>query len=108
MALSDEMAADIGEAISSFEESFDWEGATYPCVIESNRHALTVLKSVFPNGVYPKWGELITVAGKVRQVTRLNGSALLASSAGLVETPPFVDAPNKPALDIEFDVPIKR
>jgi hypothetical protein len=70
---------------------------------------LVTQKSLFANARYPKWGELITVEGKERQVTRLNGAALVSSSSGgrMVQEPPFTDDPADPSLVIEYDVQIK-
>ena len=108
--LQSELNSDVTDIIGFFEESFVWNksGVTYPCVIGDRHHSLIVRKALFTGGRYPQWGELITVAGKIRQITRLNGSELVTSSGGMVESPPFVDRPDATTLEIEFDVLIKR
>ena len=105
-----DLDADMLEAISVFEDSFTWNksGTSYACVLDDRQHSLLVRKALFTGARYPKWGELITVAGKIRQITRINGSGMVTSSGGMVESPPFVDRPDNPTLEIEFDVLIKK
>jgi hypothetical protein len=98
----------LTEALAVIGDTFIYNDATYPCVINEERHSLVTRKAAFPGGRYPKWGELITVGGKVRQVLRLNGSELVAGTGGMTEEPPFVDDPTDPGIEITFDVLIKR
>ncbi len=100
--LGGELAADLAAAIEVYEQSFFWRGFEYPCVISSRSSTLIVAKALFPVGGYPPRGESIIVAGKNRQVVKLNNSALRPSMGGLVEDKPFVDDPTDPALVIEF------
>src|SRR5262249_23249366 len=105
-----ELNADMAEAINLFSESFTWNksGQSYACVLDDRQHSLLTLKSNFAGARYPKWGELITVAGVVRQIVALNASQLVTSAGGVIESPPFVDRPDDPVLEITFDVITRR
>ena len=107
MAYADEIEQGFTDVITAVGGSFTWKGNDYPCVINHFRHLVQTKKSYFPNAVYPKWGEIITVAGKDRQVTAMNGSVLVAASGGMYEDPPFTDDPNDPVLELTFDVMFK-
>jgi hypothetical protein len=98
----------LTESLEVIGETFMWQERSYACALDHMHHRLTTQKSLFAGARYPKWGQLIVVAGKVRQVTKLNGSALVTSSGGMVEDPPFTDDASDPSLEIEYDVLLKR
>jgi len=100
--LGAELAADMAAAIEVYDQSFFWRGFQYPCVISSRSSTLIVAKALFTGGEYPARGDAIMIAGKNRQVVKLNNSALRPSLGGLIEDRPFVDDPADPALSIEF------
>ncbi len=114
--------AGLLESIELIGEEFIWQENTYSCIIDQQHHSVITAKSFFDSGRYPQWGQLITVEGKVRQITKLNGSAVVTSGGGMVEDPPFTDDPANPrsrrsggrssptsaTTTLEFDLLIRR
>jgi hypothetical protein len=100
--LGDDLDADLQAAISDYGQSFIYRETSYPCVLSSHTSSLVVSKAVFPARKYPRFGDVITVTGKVCAVKGLNNSMSFLAAGGVVEDRPFIDDPNQPALIIEF------
>lgn len=74
MALSDDLSADLQAAVADYEQTFEWNGADYPCVrntdatrlqfqnaggfIETLKYTLLVPIDVLTNG-QPSIGDLV-------------------------------------------------
>lgn len=87
MSLRDELAADLANAVSLYEQSFEWEGDTYACVrrdiptamelqnaggtIDGVNYWLVVPKAVFEDEVFPAQGDLINESQE--QIKLVNG-----------------------------------
>lgn len=81
--LREQLAADMAEAISSYEQTFEWRGKTYPCVrrdlssgvqwleggnINGISYTLIVAKAAFI-GAFPKVDDLINEnVGQIKQI----------------------------------------
>jgi hypothetical protein len=102
--LYDSQLAGLTEAIAIDGNSFDWQGGTYKCVLDHVAHNVTTLKTYFPNALYPKCGDRITVTGRAFQITKRANSQLTAVPGGFIEEPPFIDDPTDPSLDLTFDI----
>ncbi|MEA3211321.1 MAG: hypothetical protein QOE70_4378 [Chthoniobacter sp.] len=75
LSLREELARDMGFAITSYRQTFEWQGDEYACVrrdeptmselqegggfVEKAKYFLVVAKAEFPDGEYPTDGDLI-------------------------------------------------
>src|SRR5882724_5551909 len=98
------LADALSEAIGVYAGRFTWKGAEYGCILDGNSDSIVTSKSLFTDGIYPTTGDVIRVAGKDRQVTKISNSGSELVAGGFVESGgPFVDDPTNPALSIGFD-----
>ncbi len=107
--LYDGIADALAEAIATYDQSFEWQGGTYGCVLDANSSTLVTSKVLFSDGIYPRSGDVIRVAGKDRQVAKVANSSIEFVAGGYVEAAgPFVDDPTNPGLAITFDTFINK
>jgi hypothetical protein len=101
--LGEELSADLQAAINDYEQEFLWDNTPFPCVINFQTSTLTVAKALFIGGIYPEFGDEITVAGKTFQVKAINSSEGFLTAGGIVEDRPLMlDDPASAVLIIEF------
>ncbi|HKP93453.1 MAG TPA: hypothetical protein VJS88_06120, partial [Chthoniobacterales bacterium] len=98
----------LATSIEIAGDTFSWNGRNYAGVIDQVNRILTTSKSYFEGRVYPKCGDAIRIVrtsgpGKKYQIVRKGNSRIEASRGGFIESPPFVDDPGDPALELEFD-----
>jgi hypothetical protein len=104
-SLAEELDADLGDAIASYEQSFTWSGRPIACVINLRISKLLTLKSYFGAAGarnYPKCGQTLVIAGAKYQITRKGNAELKAVTGGFIEDPAFIDDPTDPSLEIEY------
>jgi len=103
--LAEELDADLGDAIASYEQTFTWSGRPIACVINFRLSKLLTLKSyfgAFGARNYPKCGQTLVIANAKYQITRKGNAELKAVTGGFIEDPAFIDDPTDPSLEIEY------